>query len=99
MIDAVLLIYVFSGIILILCRMTSGSAKYGGVSHVGFIAGFYFFYHFSGKLPENFWAVFVAGVTLFGLEGYQLWIYCSEEIGREKEVLILLDGKPGSPDL
>ena len=99
MIGAVLLIYVFSGIILILSRMTSGSGKYGGVSHVGFIAGFYFFYHFSGKLPENFWAVFAAGVTLFALEGYHLWIYCSEEIGREREVLILLDGKPGSPDL
>ena len=49
MIGAVLLIYVFSGIILILSRMTSGSGKYGGVSHVGFIAGFYFFYHFSGN--------------------------------------------------
>ena len=95
MIGAVLLIYVFSGIILILSRMMSGSGKYGGVSHVGFIAGFYFFYHFSGKLPENFWAVFAAGVTILGLEGYHLWIYCSEEIDREREVLALLDGKPG----
>ncbi len=94
MIGAVLLIYVFSGIILILSRMMSGSGRYSGVGHVGFIAGFYFFYHFSGKLPENFWAVFAAGVTIFGLEGYHLWIYCSEEIDREKEVLALLDGKP-----
>lgn len=95
MIDAVLLLYVFSGIILILSRMMSGLGKYGGVSHVGFIAGFYFFYHFSGKLPENFWAVFAAGVTILGLEGYHLWIYCSEEIEREREVLAFLDGKPG----
>lgn len=95
MIGAVLLIYVFSGIILILSRMMSGSGKYGGVGHVGFIAGFYFFYHFSGKLPENFWAVFAAGVTIFGLEGYHLWIYCSEEIDRQREVLAWLDGKPG----
>lgn len=95
MIGAVLLIYVFSGIILTLARMMSGSGKYGGVGHVGFIAGFYFFYHFSGRLPENFWAVFAAGVTIFGLEGYHLWIYCSEEIDRQREVLAFLDGKPG----
>lgn len=97
MIGAVLLIYVFSGIILILSRMMSGSGKYGGVGHAGFIGGFYFFYHFSGKLPENFWAVFAAGVTIFGLEGYHLWIYCSEEIAGEREVLALLDGKSGGP--
>ncbi len=97
MIGTVLLIYVFSGIILTLSRMMSGSGKSGGVGHVGFIAGFYFFYHFSGKLPENFWAVFAAGVTIFGLEGYHLWIYCSEEIDREREVLARLDRKPGGP--
>ena len=93
MISAVLLLYIFSAIILILSRMASGSGRYGGISHVGYIAGFYFFYHFSGKLPENFWAVFAAGVTILGLEGYHLWIYCSEEIERAREVLALLDGK------
>ncbi len=98
MIGAVLLMYVFSGIMLILSRMMSGSGKYGGVSHVGFIAGFYFFYHFSGKLPENFWAVFVTGVTILGLEGYHLWIYCSEEIDREREILALLEGKSGGEE-
>jgi hypothetical protein len=95
MISAALLLYIFSGIILILSRMMNGSGKCGGISHVGFIAGFYFFYYFSGKLPENFWAVFAAGVTIFGLEGYQLWIYCSEEIEKEREVLASLDGNPG----
>jgi hypothetical protein len=94
MISAVLLLYIFSAIILILSRMMSGSGSYGGVTHVGYLAGFYFFYHFSGKLPENFWAVFAAGVTILGLEGYHLWIYCSEEIERAREVLALLDGRP-----
>jgi hypothetical protein len=93
MISAVLLLYIFSAIILILSRMMSGSGRYGGVSHVGYLAGFYFFYHFSGKLPENFWAVFAAGVTILGLEGYHLWIYCSEEIERAREVLAFLDGR------
>ncbi|MHB9096881.1 MAG: menaquinol oxidoreductase [Syntrophales bacterium] len=94
MISAVLLLYIFSAIILILSRMMSGSGKYGGIGHVGYLAGFYFFYHFSGKLPENIWAVFAAGVTIFGLESYHLWIYCTEEIAREREVLMLLDGRP-----
>ena len=93
-IGAALLLYVFSGILLILSRMMSGSGKYGGVSHVGFIGGFYLFYYFSGMLRENVWAVFAAGVTIFGLEGYHLWIYCSEEIERERDVMSLLDGKP-----
>jgi hypothetical protein len=93
MISAVLLLYIFSAIILILSRMMSGSGRYGGVSHVGYLAGFYVFYHFSGKLPENFWAVFAAGVTILGLEGYHLWIYCSEEIARVRDVLAYLDGK------
>jgi hypothetical protein len=95
MISAVLLLYVFSAIILILARMMSGSGRYGGVGHVGYVAGFYIFYHFSGKLPENFWAVFAAGVTVLGLEGYHLWIYCSEGIEKEREVLAFLDEKPG----
>jgi hypothetical protein len=94
MISAVLLLYIFSAIILILSRMMSGSGKYGGIGHVGYLAGFYFFYHFSGKLPENFWAVFAAGATILGLESYHLWIYCSEEIAREREVLSLLNGRP-----
>ena len=93
MISAVLLLYVFSAIILILSRMMSGSGQYSGIAHVGYLSGFYFFYHFSGKLPENFWAVFAAGVTILGLENYHLWIYCSEGIEREREVLALLDGR------
>ena len=92
MISALLILYVFSAILLILSRMMSGSGKYGGASHAGYLSGFYFFYHFSGQLLENFWAVLAAGATIFGLEGYHLWIYCSEEIEREREVLAALDG-------
>lgn len=94
MISAALLLYIFSAIILILGRMMSGSGSHGGFGHAGYLAGFYIFYHLSGKLPENYWAVFAAGATIFGLESYHLWIYCSEEIAREREVLALLDGEP-----
>lgn len=94
MISAALLLYIFSAIILILGRMMSGSGRYGGFSHAGYLAGFYIFYHFSGKLQENVWAVFTAGTTIFGLESYHLWIVCSEEIARERETLARLDGEP-----
>lgn len=90
-ISALLIVYIFSAIILILSRMMSGSGKYGGVSHVGYLAGFYIFYHFSETLPENFWAVFAAGVTILGLESYHVWIYCSEEIEKEQETLVSLN--------
>jgi hypothetical protein len=90
MISALLILYIFSAIILILSRMMSGSGKYSGVSHVGYLAGFYVFYHFSGTLPENFWAVFVAGITILGLESYHIWIYCSEELEKERETLAAL---------
>jgi Zn-dependent protease with chaperone function len=93
MISALLLLYIFSAIMLVLVRMMSGSGKHGGFGHVGYLAGFYFFYHFSGKLPENFWAVFASGATVFGLESYHLWIYCSEEIEKGREVLAALDGR------
>jgi hypothetical protein len=98
MISSALLIYIFSAIILILSRMMSGSGKYGGVGHVGYLTGFYVFYHFSGKLPENFWAVFAAGMTIMGLESYHLWIFCSEEIEKERQVLAFLDGKPAGQE-
>ena len=91
MISALLILYIFSAIILILSPMKSGSGKYSGISHVGYLAGFYVFYHFSGTLPENFWAVFVAGITILGLESYHIWIYCSEEIEKEREILASLD--------
>lgn len=91
LISALLILYIFSAIILILSRMMSGSGKYSGLSHVGYLAGFYVFYHFSGALRENFWAVFVAGITILGLESYHIWIYCSEEIVKERETLAALD--------
>jgi hypothetical protein len=84
MIGAALILYVFSAIILILSRMMTGSGKHGTINHAGYLTGFYFFYHFSGKLPENFWAVFVAGITVMALDAYHLWIYCSEELEKEK---------------
>ena len=87
MISGVLLLYSFAAIVLILSRMTTGSNKFGPFANVGYLAGFYFFYHFSGALEENFWAVFAAGLTILSLETYHIRNYCSEEIRKEQDAL------------
>jgi hypothetical protein len=87
MISAALMLYSFSAIILILSRMMSGAGSYSGIAHVGYLSGFYFFYHFSGALNENFLAVFAAGMTVLGLESYHIWTYSMEEIKKEEEIL------------
>ena len=91
MISTALLVYSFSAIILILSRMMSGSGSSGGFAQLGYLAGFYLFYHFSGAMDENFWAVFAAGMTILGLESYQVWTWCREEIRVQQEILAELE--------
>ena len=87
MISGVLLLYSFAAIILILSRMTTGADKFGPFANVGYLAGFYFFYHFAGAMEENFWAVFAAGLTVLSLESYHIRTYCNEEIRKELDTL------------
>ncbi|SNB48073.1 menaquinol oxidoreductase [Geobacter sp. DSM 9736] len=87
MISAALMLYSFSAIILILSRMASGSASSSGIAHVGYLAGFFFFYHFAGAMEANFWAVFAAGLTILSLESYHSWTRCTEDIKKEQEAL------------
>jgi hypothetical protein len=93
MISAALALYTFSGVILTLARIMSGSEKYSGFSHVGFLSGFIFFYHFAHALEENYWAILVAGLTILALESYHIWNYCKEAIARERETLAELERK------
>jgi hypothetical protein len=93
MISGALILYSFSAIILILARMMGGSGSYSGFAHVGYLAGFYIFYHFSKALEDNFWAVFVAGLTILCLESYHIWTYCTDEIRKEQELLTELERK------
>jgi hypothetical protein len=87
MVSAALLLYSFAAIVLILSRMTTGTAKFGVFANVGYLAGFYFFYHFTGQSEENFWAVFASGMTVLGLESYHIRTYCQEEIRKELDAL------------
>lgn len=86
-ISIALVVYVFSAVILSLSRMMEGSDKIGGIAHLGYLGGFFFFYHFSGDMDEQFWAVFAGGATIISLESYQLWNFCRDEILKEREVL------------
>ncbi len=78
LISAALLVYSFSAIVLVLTRMATGSGAYSGLAHVGYLLGFYIFYHFAGAMEDNFWAVFAAGMTILALESYHVRTHYQE---------------------
>ena len=102
LISIALAVYAFAALIHILARMMEGGLKYRGWSHLGYTSGFYLFYGYAGGLEENFWAVFVAGLTILGLEYYRLWAHCSEAVRDERRVLVESGqrsaGPPGDGD-
>lgn len=91
LISIALVVYSFSALILILSRMMGGADTYRGWAHLGYLSGFYAFYYYAEVLPENFWAVFAAGITILSLEYYLIWTYCSEAIRTEQELLRKLE--------
>lgn len=95
MISALLVVYAFSAILLVLGRITNGSPKMVSFSHIGYLICFYAFYFFSGVLPENFWAVLATGMTLLSLESYHIWSYSSARIKEEEEALTILERRMG----
>jgi hypothetical protein len=92
LISVALAVYVFSAAIISLTRMMEGSDKTGGIAHLGYLGAFFFFYHFSGDMDVHFWAVFAGGATVLSLESYQIWNYCRDEIQKEREILVELEG-------
>lgn len=81
------IVYTFFAIILSLSRMISGAEHYGIFSHIGYLAGFFFFYYAAGALDDNYWAVFAAGITILGAEGYRIRQLCHERLVRNQERL------------
>ncbi len=90
-ISIVFLAYTFFAIILSLSRMMTGIEHNGVFSHLCYLAGFFFFYHATGALDDNFWAVFSAGVTILGADGYRVRQRCLEEIFHNRERLAYLE--------
>jgi len=87
LISIALIVYAFSALFLILGRMNAGSTNFRGWSHLGYLTAFYLFYYYCGLLRDNFWPVFIAGLTILGLEDYRVWSVCSEAIKKEEEIL------------
>jgi hypothetical protein len=87
MISLALVVYAFSAIVRTLARMTRNVKPYLGLMHAAFFAAFYTFYHLSGVLPDNFWAVFFAGISVMGLENFYLWSHSNAAIRKERELL------------
>lgn len=82
-----LVLYGFSAIILILTQMANNKRPKGALAHFGYLGAFYFFYHFSEGLSDNFWAIFAVGLTILGLQSYHVWNYYHEKIDEQNAVL------------
>lgn len=91
LISIALIVYAFSALVLIMGRMNTDSLHFRGWSHIGYLSAFYLFYHYTGMLRENFWLVFIAGLTILGLENYRVWSSCSEAIRAEEKILAILE--------
>lgn len=87
MISLALVVYAFSSIVRTLARMSRNIKPYMGLMHAAFFTAFYVFYHLSGVLSDNFWAVFFAGVSVMGLENYYLWSHSNEAVRKERALL------------
>jgi O-antigen/teichoic acid export membrane protein len=87
MISLALVVYAFSGIVRTLARMSRNIKPYLGLMHAAFFTAFYIFYHLSGALQDNFWAVFFAGISVMGLENYYLWTHSNAALHKERALL------------
>ena len=87
MISLALVVYAFSGIVRTLASMSRNIKSYLGLMHAAFFTAFYMFYHLSGVLLDNFWAVFFAGLSVMGLENYYLWAHSNEAVRKERALL------------
>ncbi len=99
LIQVALVVYGFSGTVLILARMARGTAPGNAWLQLGYLAAFFGFFHFAGALGENFWAVLTAGVTVVGLQAFQGWSHWSEQAREEQDRLARLEGAKRPPDL
>ncbi len=87
MISLALVVYTFSGIVRTLARMSRKVKPFMGLMHAAFFTAFYTFYHLSGVMQDNFWAVFFAGISVMGLDNYYLWSHSSEALRKERALL------------
>ena len=87
LISVALVIYAFSALTIILARIAQGSGAYKGWSQLFYITAFYIFFGFAGTLRETYWAIFLSGLLIMGLENYLVRTWVSEEIMKEERRL------------
>ncbi|MDF1527175.1 MAG: menaquinol oxidoreductase [bacterium] len=87
LISVALAVYAFSALTLILARIAQGSGTYKGWSHLFYISAFYIFFGFAGTLRDTYWAVFLSGLLIMGLENYLVRTFISEEVKKEERNL------------
>jgi hypothetical protein len=83
LIAVALIIYIFSALTLTLARIAKGQGDYRGWPHLFYIASFYVFFSFAEAGSETYWAVFVSGLVIMGLENYQIRSWCGDQIREE----------------
>lgn len=97
LINWALVVYAFAALIMLLAQMAGDKRPGSALPHLAYLGGFYAFYHLTNSLNDNFWAIFVIGLTILGLQSYFVWNYYHEQIREQKEILAELD-KLAEPD-
>ena len=83
LIGVALIVYIFSALTLTLARIAKGHGDYRGWPHLFYTASFYVFFSFAEAGSETYWAVFISGLVIMGLENYQIRSWCAEQINEE----------------
>lgn len=72
--------YSFTVVVPVLIRMATGDRPMVGWHHLACRSVFYLFYLASTTLPDNFLAVMVIGILLYGVEQAGIWSYMSKNL-------------------
>jgi len=81
-----LAVYCFSSAVLTLTAMASDRRPADNWNHLGYRSAFFVFYSFSGAVADNFLAVLLVGLLLYGLEQCHVWSYSARGDHHEKAV-------------
>jgi hypothetical protein len=91
MINWALVLYGFCALIIALAQMTGNKRPRGVLANFCYLSAFYAFYHLTGAMRDNFWAVFTVGMTILSLQGYHVWNYYRDQVREQQEILIELN--------
>ena len=91
MINWALVLYGFCALIIALAQMTGNKKPRGVIANFCYLGAFYGFYHLTGAMQDNFWAVFTVGMTILSLQGYHVWNFYREQVREQQEILVELN--------